>query len=181
MNLLKEKYTTQAVPELMKEFNYKNPLAVPKLVKVVLNVGLSHGLKDSKYIDVVEQTLMRITGQKPIKTKAKKSVSTFKIREGMLVGMKVTLRKKRMYDFVDKLVNISLARVRDFRGISSKAIDEQGNLTVGLREHIVFPEIRPDEVEKIHGLEITVVSDAKTKEEGLELLKLLGFPFKKQT
>ncbi|MEA3272123.1 MAG: 50S ribosomal protein L5 [Patescibacteria group bacterium] len=177
---LKEEYKNQIVPKLMEKFGYKNPLSSPKLVKVVLNIGLSHGLKDKKYEDVVKNTLTRITGQKPVKTKAKKSVSSFKIREGMVVGIKATLRKTRMYDFVEKLVNVSLPRVRDFRGLSPKAIDGQGNLTIGIEEHIVFPEIRPDEVEKLHGLEVTVVTDAKTKKEGLELLTLLGFPFKKK-
>lgn len=176
---LKEKYKKEVIPAMMEKFGYKNPFAVPKLEKVVLNVGLSQGLKDKKYEDLVEQTLMRITGQKPIKTKAKKSVSSFKIREGMIVGTKVTLRKDKMYDFVTKFINITLARVRDFRGLSQKAVDKQGNLTIGFREHIVFPEIRPDEVEKIHGLEVTVATSAKNKEEGLELLTLLGFPFKK--
>ncbi|NQU83824.1 MAG: 50S ribosomal protein L5 [Parcubacteria group bacterium] len=176
----KETYKKEVVPKLKEKFGYKNSIAAPKLVKVVLNVGLSHGLKDAKFIDVAEQTLTRITGQKPIKTKAKKSVSAFKIREGMIVGMKVTLRKEKMYDFVDKLVNISLARVRDFRGLSRETLDGQGNLTIGLKENIIFPEIRSDQMEKVHGLEITVVTDAKTKEEGLELLTLLGFPFKKK-
>lgn len=177
---LKEKYQKEVVSKMVEKFGYKNNLAVPKIVKVVLNIGLGEGLKDKKFIDIAEQTLIRITGQKPIQTKAKKSVSAFKIREGMIVGMKVTLRKEKMYDFVEKFINVTLARVRDFRGLSSKAIDRQGNLTIGLKENIVFPEIRPDEIEKIHGLEVTVVTDAKSHEEGLELLTLMGFPFKKK-
>lgn len=176
---LREKYKKEAIPGMMKRFGYKNALAVPKLVKVVLNVGLSHGLKDPKFTDIAEQTLVRITGQKPIKTKAKKSISSFKIREGMIVGMKVTLRRGRMYDFVDKLINVSLARVRDFRGLQPKSVDKQGNLTIGFRENNIFPEIRLDEIEKVHGLEATISTNAKSKEEGLELFKLLGFPFKK--
>ena len=180
MNNIREKFNKEVVPILKEKLECKNSLAVPRIEKVVINAGLGRGLKDATFIDTVESTLTRISGQKPVKTKAKKSVSSFKIREGMVVGMKVTLRKSRMYDFIDKLINISLPRVRDFRGLSSKAIDKQGNLTIGMKEHIVFPEIRPDEVEKIHGLEITVVTDAKSKEEGLELLTLMGFPFKKK-
>lgn len=176
---LKEKYQKEIIPKLKEKFGYKNSLAVPRLEKVVLNVGLGEGLKDKKIIDIVENSLTHITGQKPVKTKAKKSISSFKIREGMVIGMKVTLRKTRMYDFIDKLVNVSLARVRDFRGLSSDAVDKQGNLTIGFKEHIVFPEIRPEEIEKVHGLEVTITTRAKDKEEGLELLTLLGFPFKK--
>jgi large subunit ribosomal protein L5 len=179
MTRLREKYEKEVAPMMIKKFGYKNKMAVPKMVKVVLNVGLSQGLKDAKIIDVAEQTLVRITGQKPVKTKAKKSISAFKIRKGMIVGMKVTLRKDRMYDFVDKLINVSMARIRDFRGLSPESMDRQGNFSIGLKENIMFPEIRPDEIEKIHGLEITINTNAKSKEEGLELLTLLGFPFKK--
>lgn len=179
MTRLRKKYEKEVVPALVKKFGYKNRMSAPKLVKVVLNVGLSQGLKDPKIIDLAEQTLTRITGQKPVKTKAKVSISAFKIREGMVVGMKVTLRKDKMYEFVDKLVNVSMARIRDFRGLSPKSMDKQGNYSLGLKENIMFPEIRPDEIERTHGLEITVNTDAKSKEEGLELLTLLGFPFKK--
>lgn len=175
---LKEKYKKQVIPQIMKEFGYKNVMAVPKLEKVVINVGLSKAIKDPKFLDVMEDTLMRISGQRPIKTKAKKSISSFKIREGMLVGLKVTLRGKRMYDFVDKLVNVALARVRDFRGLAPKNVDASGNLNIGFKEHISFPEIRPDEIERIHGLEVAVVTTAKSREEGLRLLRLLGFPFR---
>jgi large subunit ribosomal protein L5 len=179
MTRLREKYEREVVQALVKKFGYKNKMSAPKMVKVVLNVGLSHGIKDPKIIDLAEQTLMRITGQKPVKTKAKVSISAFKIREGMIVGMKVTLRKDKMYDFVDKLVNVSMARIRDFRGLDPESMDKQGNYSLGLKENIMFPEIRPDEIEKTHGLEITINTNAKSKEEGLELLTQLGFPFKK--
>jgi large subunit ribosomal protein L5 len=175
---IKERYNKIVIPELKQKFGYKNNLAVPKLEKVVLNVGLGPGLKDAKFNEVVEDTLLRITGQKPIKTRAKKSISNFKIREGLVIGAKVTVRGKRMEDFVDKLINITLPRVRDFRGLDPKNVDGQGNLNLGFKEHIAFPEIKSDEVEKIHGLQITVVTTAKTREEGFELLKLLGFPFR---
>ncbi len=176
---LLEKYKKEALPAMKEKFGYKNNLAVPKLEKAVLNVGLSPGLKDDKFTETVESTLTRITGQKPVFTKAKKSIAGFKIREGNVVGITVLLRGQRMYDFIDKLVNITLARVRDFRGISDESIDERGNLSLGFKEHTAFPEIKPDEVERLHGLEITIVTTAKSKKEGLELLKLLGFPFKK--
>jgi len=177
---LREKYQKEIIPEMKKIFGYKNNFSVPKLEKVVLNVGLSHGLKDPKFNEVVESTLMRIAGQRPVKTQAKKSISNFKIREGLVVGTMVTLRGKRMYDFIDKLINVTLPRVRDFRGLEPKSIDNFGNLNLGFREHMSFPEIKADEVEKIHGLQITVITSAKNKEEGLELLKLLGFPFRKE-
>lgn len=176
---IKEKYKKSAVPALTEEFGYKNPMAVPKLLKVVINIGTSHGLKDPKYNEVVENTLVRITGQRPVKTAAKKSISNFKIREGLIVGIMVTLRGQKMYDFLDKFINITLPRVRDFRGLDPKSVDPQGNLNLGFREHISFPEIKSDEVEKIHGLQVSVVTSAKSKKEGTELLKLLGFPFQK--
>ncbi len=174
---LKEKYKKEVAPAIMKEGGHKNIMAVPKLEKVVLNAGLSKALKDPKYFDIIENTLSRITGQKPIKTKAKKSISNFKIRKDLVVGMKVTLRGKRMYDFVEKLINVTLARIRDFRGLSPRAVDSNGNLNIGFKEHIAFPEIRPDEIEKIHGLEVSVVTTSKNREQGLKFLKLLGFPF----
>lgn len=178
MHRLQEKYYKEVVPAMKKKFGYKNDLAVPKLQKVVVNVGTGQGLKDAKFLEVVENTLKRITAQKPVKTSAKKSISAFKIREGLTVGMKVTLRGKRMLDFVDKLINVTLPRVRDFRGIEKKSIDKVGNLNIGFSEHMAFPEIKSDEVEKIHGLEIAVTTTAKTQEEGIELFKLLGFPIK---
>lgn len=176
---LHEVYQKQIVPKLKEELGYTNAMAVPKIEKVVINAGLGRGLKDSAFIETVESTLTRITGQKPIKTKAKKSISNFKIREGMVIGMKVTLRGKRMWDFIEKLIKITLPRVRDFRGLTIKAIDSKGNLNIGIKEHIAFPEIKADEIEKLHGLEIAVITTSKTKKEGKALLEFLGIPFKK--
>jgi large subunit ribosomal protein L5 len=175
---LKEQYTKKVVPELKKKFGYKNDMQVPKLEKVVLNVGLSKGLKDATFMDTVESTLTRISGQRPIKTKSKKSISNFKIRQGMIIGMKVTLRGQRMYDFIEKLVKVALPRVRDFRGLDWKTLDAKGNLNIGIKEHISFPEIRSDEIEKLHGLEIAIVSTAKSIEEAKSLFLAIGFPFK---
>ncbi|MAF14323.1 MAG: 50S ribosomal protein L5 [Parcubacteria group bacterium] len=180
MSRIKEKYNKTVIAALTEKFGYKNKMAVPKIEKVVVNVGTGRGLSDSKFNQVVEDTLQRITGQKPVKGSAKKSISNFKIRAGQTVGMTVTLRGQTMDHFIDKLVNITLPRVRDFRGLNHKSVDSQGNLNIGFTEHIAFPEIKSDEVEKIHGLEVAVVTSAKTKEEGLELLTLLGFPFQKQ-
>lgn len=174
----REQYQKTLAPELQKTLTLSNVFAVPKVTKVVINVGTSHGLKDAKWNEVVEQTLTRITGQKPVTTRAKKSISNFKIREGMVVGYVVTLRGKRMYDFIEKLVRVALPRIRDFRGLDPKGIDRRGNLTIGLKEHLVFPEIRSDEVEKIHGLEITLVTTAATRDAGLALFKAFGFPFR---
>jgi len=179
MNRLKEKYQKLILPALKEKFGYTNNLAVPKIVKVVINVGTGHGLKDAKHNDVVETTLKRITGQKPVKTVSKKSISNFKIREGQVVGMMVTLRGKRLYDFLDKMVTVALPRVRDFRGLDSKNVDKDGNLNLGFKEHISFPEIKMDEIEKIHGLQVTIVTTAKNRDEGLALFEMLGFPFQK--
>ncbi len=178
---LKDLYKKEIIPGLKKEFGYKNDLDVPKIEKVVLNVGLGKGLKDASYIENVEDTLTRITGQRPVKTKAKKSISNFKIREGMIIGMKVTLRGKRMYNFIEKLIKVTLPRIRDFRGLPLKSIDKEGNLNIGIKEHIAFPEIKADEIERLHGLEIAIVTTAETKKEGQALFEALGFPFKKQT
>jgi large subunit ribosomal protein L5 len=177
MNLT-EYYKKKAVPELKEQFKYKNSLQVPKLEKVVLNAGLSKGLKDASLIEAIESTLSRISGQKPLKTKAKKSISNFKIRKGMVIGMKVTLRGKRMYDFVEKLIKVTLPRVRDFRGLSLDILDKNGNLNIGIKEHTAFPEIKADEIEKLHGLEIAIVTTAKSKKEGQALFTALGLPFK---
>lgn len=163
---------------MKKKFGYSNDLAVPKLEKVTINIGASKALQDPKYLEVMEDVIKRITGQKPVKTRAKKSIAGFKIREGMVVGFKVTLRGKRMYEFVDKLVNITLPRVRDFRGLDKKMIDKQGNLSIGFQEYIAFPEIKSDEVEKLHGVQVAITTTAKKLEDGLELFKLLGFPIK---
>jgi len=174
---LKERYTKEILPALQKELGISNPNALPKVVSVTVSVGLSQGLKDAKFLDIAENTLTRITGQKPVKTKAKKSISNFKIREGMAVGMRVTLRGTQMWHFLDKLLNVTFPRIRDFRGISSKHIDATGNISVGFREFLAFPEIRPDEVERVHGLQITVTTTAKNRKNGKALLKDLGFPF----
>lgn len=181
MTRLQEKYQKEIVPKMKEIFGYKNSLAVPRLVKVKVNAGISAALsKDEKYKDVIVQTLSRITGQKPLLVKAKKSISAFKVRKGLIVGATVTLRGRRMYEFVDKLVNITLARVRDFRGLEAKSLGQSGSLTIGFKEHVVFPEIKSDEVEKIHGLEVSVVTNAKNVPEALTFLKLLGFPFKEK-
>ena len=177
---LKEKYQKVVIPAMREKFGYKNNLAIPRLEKVVVNVGTGQGLKDARFNEVVEDTFKRITGQRPIKLAAKKAISNFKIRQGLVVGMKTTLRGKRMNDFVEKLINITLPRVRDFQGLSPTAVDPSGNLNIGFREHIAFPEIKSDEVEKIHGLEVSIITTAKNQAEGLELLSLLGFPFRKE-
>lgn len=171
-----EKYEKEAAPQVMAKFGLKNRMAVPKLVKVVVNVGLKQGIKDPKFVDHAERILSKITGQKPVKTLAKKSISNFKIRQGMVVGMMVTLRGQRMFDFIDKLVNVTLPRVRDFRGLSPKTVDHHGNLSIGFKEFIAFPEVRPEDTDYIHGLELTVVTTAKDKEKGLALLRAVGFP-----
>jgi len=176
---LREKYNKEILPAMKEKFGYKNSMAVPKLKQVVINVGVGKFSKEEAYLATVEKTLINITGQKPVRTKAKKSIATFKIREGMIVGIKVSLRKQRMYDFIEKLVHVTLPRTRDFRGLSTKGIDKAGNFSIGLKEHLAFPEIRPEDVEKNHGMEICIATTAETKEEGLELLKLMGFPFKK--
>ncbi len=177
---IKEKYQKEIIPQLKEKFGYKNNLAVPKLLKVTVNVGVGRVHKDKAYIENVENTLRKITGQQPIKNKSRKSIASFKVREGAIVGLSTILRQKKMYDFIEKLVHVSFPRVRDFRGISQKIVDRQGNASIGFKENIAFPEISADEIEKIHGLEVCIATSAKSKEEGLELLKLLGFPFIKK-
>lgn len=177
---LQELYKKEILPKLKEKFQYKNNLQVPRVEKVVINVGVGRHSKDKGFVDNVQKTLTNITGQKPVLTKAKKAISAFKIREGMIMGVAVILRGQRMNDFIEKLVNISFPRVRDFRGINEKQVDRTGNLTVGFKEHSSFPEIKADETDNIHGLEISIATTAKTHEEGLELFKLLGFPFKKE-
>lgn len=177
---LKEKYQKDIIPQLKDKFSYTNIFLVPKIEKLVINVGFGRHNKEKEYIANVEKTLTRISGQKPVLTKAKKSIASFKIREGMIIGAMVTLHGKRMYDFLDKLINISFPRVRDFRGISEKSIDKQGNLSIGFKENIAFPEVKVEDLNNIHGLEIIIHSTAKNKEEGLELFRLAGFPFKKE-
>ncbi len=178
MSQLKEFYKKEVVPKLMDTFKYKNIMQVPKLEKIVLNMGLGEAIHNIKLIDSAVEELRLIAGQQPVVTRAKKSIAAFKLRAGMSVGCRVTLRRERMYDFFYKLVNIALARVRDFRGISGKAFDGHGNYSLGIREQIIFPEIDYDKIDKIKGLNITVVTTAKTDEEGKELLKALGMPFR---
>lgn len=179
---LKEKYIKQAIPHLKKKFGYKNDLAAPKIKKVTINIGLnidktSH---DSKFQEMAARLLTQISGQKPVLKYAKKSISSFKIRKGQIVGLMVTLRGARMYDFVEKLINITLPRTRDFRGLEKKSLDKTGNLSIGFKEHLVFPEVNPNEVEKIYSLEAVITNSSKNREEGFELLKSMGFPFKEQ-
>lgn len=176
---LKDKYKKEIVPALKAEFGYKNEALVPRVSKVVINVGFGKHTKEKEFAGTVEKTLIKISGQKPVFTKSKKSISAFKVREGMVIGAMVTLRDKRMYDFIEKLVNITFPRVRDFRGLNDKAIDNKGNLTIGFKEHTAFPEIKQEEIDNLHGLEVSIQTTATNKAEGLALLTLLGFPFKK--
>ena len=174
---LKEKFHKEAMPALKEKFGLKNPMAVPKIVKTVVNVGVGKTLKDPKYLDSIIADLKSVTGQQPVKTSARKSIAGFKIREGQVVGVSVTLRGQRMFDFLEKLINVALPRVRDFRGISAKGFDGSGNYNLGLKEQLVFPEISEESIEHVFGLEISVVTSAGTDEKGKELLKSLGFPF----
>jgi large subunit ribosomal protein L5 len=178
MSQLKAFYEKEAVPALIKAFDYKNIMQVPKLEKVVLNMGLGEAVQNIKLLDGAAEELKIIAGQKPVITRAKKSIAAFKLREGMPIGCMVTLRRGHMYDFFYKLVNIALPRVRDFRGISAKAFDGRGNYSLGIKEHMIFPEIDFDKIDRIKGLNITVVTSAKTDKEGKELLRILGMPFK---
>ena len=162
---------------MMKKFGYKNVMEIPKVEKIVVNMGVSEAVGNPKVLDAAVADLTQISGQKPIVTKAKKSISAFKVREGMSIGTKVTLRGERMYHFMDKLLNVALARVRDFRGISPKAFDGRGNYTLGVKEQLIFPEMEYDKIDKIRGMDITIVTTAKTDEEARELLKLMGMPF----
>jgi large subunit ribosomal protein L5 len=181
---LKEKYAKEVIPAMQEKFGYKSPMAVPKIEKVVINTGFGREIsgktseEQKKIQDSILQDLSLISGQKPILTKAKKSISGFKIKKGQVIGAVVTLRKKKMFDFLERLIHIALPRVRDFRGIKVSSFDKRGNLTIGLPEHIVFPEILPEKAKNIFGLEITIVTTARKREEGLELLRLLGFPIK---
>ena len=177
MTRLQDKYRAEVVPALQQKFNYKNVMEIPRLEKVVINMGLGDCKDNAKALETAVTELATISGQKPLVTKAKKSIANFKVREGMNVGAKVTLRNARMYEFADKLMNIALPRVRDFRGVSAKAFDGRGNYSLGVREQLIFPEIEYDKVEKIRGLEMIFVTTAKTDEEAKELLRLLGMPF----
>lgn len=176
---LKEKYNKEVVPKLIKELGLTNRMQAPRLVKIVLNVGISSKFKDTNMLESATNTLRKITGQKPVERKAKKSISAFKIREGQIVGLAVTLRKGKMYDFADRFINIALPRVRDFRGLNPKSFDGKGNYSIGFREQIAFPEITPADAERLHGLETVFVTTAKTDKEALALLTLMGFPFQK--
>jgi large subunit ribosomal protein L5 len=176
---LKQRYRQEVVPSLQKEFNYKNPMQVPTLNKVIINIGMGEVIQNSKAMDAAVADLTAITGQRPVITRAKKSVAAFKLREGMPIGCMVTLRGDRMYYFLDKLINVALPRIRDFQGISPEAFDGRGNYTLGLREQLVFPEIDYDKIDKLRGMEISIVTTARSDQEGRRLLSLLGMPFKK--
>ena len=179
MNSLRERYVKEIVPNMQKKFNYKSVMQVPKLDKIVINIGCGDATHNSKLLDAACNDLLQITGQKPVVTKAKKSIAGFKIREGQAIGCKVTLRGERMYNFLDKLISVSLPRVRDFRGLSPKAYDGRGNYTIGIKEQLVFPEIEFDDVVKVRGMDIVLVTTANTNEEAHALLEELGIPFRK--
>ena len=172
-------YRQECVPKMMQEFRYKSPMQVPRLEKIVVNLGLGEAIQNIKLLDSASVELAAITGQKPVITRAKRSIAAFKLREGMPIGCMVTLRKGRMYDFFDKLVNVVLPRVRDFRGLSGKSFDGRGNYTLGIKEQIIFPEIDYDKIDKVKGMNITIVTSAPTDEEGRQLLALMGLPFRK--
>jgi large subunit ribosomal protein L5 len=180
MSRLKEIYQKETAPKLKISLKEKNILAVPKLIKVTLNIGLGDAIerKDPKITEVAKETLFKISGQKPVETKAKKAISGFKIRDGQIVGLKVTLRSSKMYDFIDKLINSTLPRRRDFRGLDSSSVDAMGNFSLGIKEQVIFPEINSQSIEKTHGLQITISTNASNRERGLLLFKSLGFPFK---
>ncbi len=177
---LKEKYKNEVVPALMREFGYPNVMAVPRIEKIVLNIGVGEAKENAKALEHAARDLATISGQKPIITRARKSIAGFRIRKGMPIGVKVTLRGDRMWAFLDRLMNVALPRVRDFRGVSPNAFDGRGNYSLGLREQLVFPEIDYDQIDKIRGLEVTIVTTAKTDEEARRLLALLGMPFRRQ-
>ena len=178
MSQLRNIYEKEVVPKLMETFKYKSIMQVPRLEKIVLNMGMGEAIQNIKVLDSAAEELKAIAGQKPVITRAKKSIAAFKLREGMPIGCMVTLRRRRMYDFYYKLVNIALARVRDFRGVSARAFDGRGNYSLGIKEHIIFPEIDYDKIDKIKGLNISIVTTARTDEEGKQLLALLGMPFR---
>jgi len=177
---LKERYQKQVVPALLQEFKYGNPMAVPRLRKIVINVGLGEAIQNAKLLDSATQELGQITGQKPVITRARKSIANFKLRKNMPIGVMVTLRGDRMYEFFDRLTNVALPRVRDFRGLSTRAFDGRGNYTLGVRDQLVFPEVDYAKVEKIKGMNISIVTDAKTDAEALALLRHLGMPFRSE-
>jgi large subunit ribosomal protein L5 len=178
MSQLQQHYEKEVVPKLIATFQYKNVMQVPKLKKIVLNMGLGEAIQNIKVLETASEELKTIAGQQPVVTKAKKSIAAFKLREGMPIGCMVTLRRGRMYDFLQKLVNVALPRVRDFRGVSSRAFDGRGNFALGIKEHIIFPEIDYDKIDQIKGLNVSIVTSARTDAEGKELLRLLGMPFR---
>jgi large subunit ribosomal protein L5 len=177
---LLERYRSDIVPEMMKAFNYKNKLAVPRLEKIVINVGLGEATQDIKFLESAQNELAAITGQKPVVTRAKKAIANFKIRRGLAIGCKVTLRRLIMYEFLDRLISIAIPRIRDFRDLPATSFDRKGNYSFGLSEQLIFPEVDVDKVMKTHGMDITIVTSARTKEEAFGLLKLFGMPFRKQ-
>lgn len=176
---LSQRYRSEVVPALLREFGYRNVMEVPRLEKVVVNIGLGEAIQNAKALDAAAGDLAAITGQKPIVRRAKKSIAAFHLREGMAIGLKVTLRGERMYEFLDRLVNAALPRLRDFRGVPRKAFDGRGNYTLGLREQLVFPEIEYDKIDRVRGLEISMITTAKTDQEAMRLLELLGMPFQR--
>ena len=178
MSSLKAYYEEEVTPRLVERFGYGNRMQIPRMSKIVLNVGLGEAIQNIKLLDGAVEELAVIAGQRPVITRARRSIAAFKLREGMPIGCMVTLRRTRMYDFFNKLVNIALPRVRDFRGVSGRAMDGRGNYSLGIREHIIFPEIDYDKIEKIKGMNVTIVTSARTDEEGKELLRLLGMPFR---
>ena len=177
---LKERYDKDILPALTKEFGYQNVMQAPRLAKIVINIGLGEAIQNSKAIDNAVRDLTDITGQRPVVTKAKKSIATFKLRQGQKIGCMVTLRRERMYEFFDRFVNIALPRVRDFKGVSPKSFDGRGNFSIGVREQIIFPEVDYDKIDRLRGLEVSIVTTAKTDEEGRSLLAQLGMPFRKR-
>ena len=179
MNRLKEKYSKEVVPKLVSKHNYQTVMLVPKIDKIVINMGVGDALQNSKLLEAAMNDLEQITGLKPVPTKAKKSISSFKLREGQVIGCKVTLRGEKMYNFLDKLINVVLPRVRDFRGLSPKSFDGRGNYTIGLKEQLIFPEIEFDSVVKVRGMDVVIVTTAQTNEEAYDLLDELGVPFRK--
>jgi large subunit ribosomal protein L5 len=177
--VLKERYTTEVVPALMKVLSLDNVMQIPRITKVVVNIGVGEALDNAKALDAAVSDMVQITGQKPVVTKARKSIANFKLREGRAIGVKVTLRGARMWAFLDRLMNVALPRVRDFRGVSPDAFDGRGNYTLGLREQLVFPEIEYDKIDKLRGLEVAIVTTARTDDEARQLLQMLGMPFRK--
>lgn len=180
MSRLRELYRDEIIPKMIEKFNYKNPMQVPVIEKVVLNMGVGEAIQNAKSLDGAVADLTMISGQKPVVTRARKSIAGFKLRQGMSIGCKVTLRGERMYDFLDKLINVALPRVRDFRGVSPNAFDGRGNYTLGIKEQLIFPEIDYDKIDKVRGLEVVIVTTARTDEEARELLRLMGMPFREQ-